>query len=143
MSAAAVRRCRAAPATIPPTSEATFRPALAPLSVGTLRCRSANSCRPDSAASFITGTSRTSWLALSLVEVGAISSFFLLAVALNRGPLALVSVISSNVAVFTLIYAALFGGLLKVPNVPAIGIAWQHLVACLAFMAVGTLALSS
>ena len=34
-------RCESAPATIPATSEATFNPAFAPLSAGTLRC-----CRP-------------------------------------------------------------------------------------------------
>jgi hypothetical protein len=35
-----------APATIPATRALTFAPALAPLSVGTLRCSSANSASP-------------------------------------------------------------------------------------------------
>jgi drug/metabolite transporter (DMT)-like permease len=94
----------------------------------------------------IRGLRRTSvgaWVRLGGVEVGAITSFYLLAIALNRGPLALVSVISSNVAVFTLIYAAFFGVALKMPNVPPIGMAWQRLAACLALMAIGTAALTS
>src|SRR3954449_510818 len=45
-----------APATIPPTSEATFKPAFAPLSVGTLRCWSARSRSPADSASASTGT---------------------------------------------------------------------------------------
>ena len=45
-----------APATIPITSEATFSPALAPLSVGKLRCSSASVCRPAERASANTGT---------------------------------------------------------------------------------------
>jgi len=91
----------------------------------------------------LTSTTSGSWVSLAFVEVGAISSFLLLTIALNGGPLALVSVISSNVAVFTFIYAVVFGRLLKVPNVPVIGIRWQRLIACLAVMAVGTAALSS
>jgi hypothetical protein len=46
-----------APATIPATSEATFNPAFAPLSVGTLRCSSASSRRPATDAKATTGTS--------------------------------------------------------------------------------------
>ena len=45
-----------APATMPATSEATFTPALAPLSVGTLNRRSASSASPARSASRITGT---------------------------------------------------------------------------------------
>src|SRR5664279_3030063 len=45
-----------APATIPPTSEASFSPAFAPLSVGTVNRSSASRRRPASSASFITGT---------------------------------------------------------------------------------------
>ena len=41
----AMSSIESAPATIPPTSEATFNPAFAPLSVGTLRCSSARSRR--------------------------------------------------------------------------------------------------
>ena len=46
-----------APATIPATSEVTFNPAFAPLSVGTLRCCSASSWSPADRASARTGTS--------------------------------------------------------------------------------------
>ena len=46
-----------APATMPATSEATFNPAFAPLSVGTLSCWLASSCRPADRASPSTGTS--------------------------------------------------------------------------------------
>ena len=46
-----------APATIPATSEATFNPAFAPLSVGTVRCSSASSRSPARSASASTGTS--------------------------------------------------------------------------------------
>ena len=46
-----------APATIPATSDATFAPALAPLSVGTLNNRSASPDSPARAANRITGTS--------------------------------------------------------------------------------------
>ena len=46
-----------APATIPATSEATFNPALAPLSPGTLRCSPANVASPAASASANTGTS--------------------------------------------------------------------------------------
>jgi hypothetical protein len=46
-----------APATIPITSEATFSPALAPLSVGTPTWSSASSCSPAERASASTGTS--------------------------------------------------------------------------------------
>ena len=46
-----------APATIPATSEATFNPALAPLSPGTLRCSSASSRSPARSANASTGTS--------------------------------------------------------------------------------------
>jgi hypothetical protein len=46
-----------APATIPATSEETFNPALAPLSVGTVRCSSTRSRSPTDSASAITGTS--------------------------------------------------------------------------------------
>ena len=45
-----------APATIPATKEATFNPALAPLSPGTLRCSPANVDRPAESASASTGT---------------------------------------------------------------------------------------
>ena len=45
-----------APATIPATSEATFNPALAPLSPGTLRCSPANVDRPAESASASTVT---------------------------------------------------------------------------------------
>ena len=46
-----------APATMPATSELTFAPALAPLSVGTLRCSSANAARPHCWAKATIGTS--------------------------------------------------------------------------------------
>jgi hypothetical protein len=46
-----------APATMPPTSEATFNPAFAPLSVGTLRCASARSRTPADSASASAGSS--------------------------------------------------------------------------------------
>ena len=46
-----------APATIPITREATLCPALAPLSVGTLRCSSASPCRPAERARARIGTS--------------------------------------------------------------------------------------
>jgi len=46
-----------APATIPATSEATFNPAFAPLSVGTVRCWSASWPSPARSANLITGTS--------------------------------------------------------------------------------------
>ncbi len=46
-----------APATIPATREATFNPALAPLSPGTLRYSPANLDRPAESASANTGTS--------------------------------------------------------------------------------------
>ena len=46
-----------APATMPATSEVTFAPALAPLSVGTLRCTSANAGRSHCWAKAIIGTS--------------------------------------------------------------------------------------
>lgn len=46
-----------APATIPATSEDTFSPAFAPLSVGTLRCVWASSWSPADRASVRTGTS--------------------------------------------------------------------------------------
>jgi hypothetical protein len=45
-----------APATIPATSEATFNPAFAPLSVGTDRCCWARRCNPAASASPSTGT---------------------------------------------------------------------------------------
>jgi len=45
-----------APATIPATSEATFSPAFAPLSDGTLKHRSESSRSPAESASDITGT---------------------------------------------------------------------------------------
>jgi hypothetical protein len=45
-----------APATIPATSEDTFNPAFAPLSVGTLRCSSANRCSPADRANATIGT---------------------------------------------------------------------------------------
>ncbi len=45
------------PATIPATSEATFNPAFAPLSVGTDKRLSANSCSPAVRARVRTGTS--------------------------------------------------------------------------------------
>ena len=48
---------QSAPATIPATSEATFNPAWAPLSVGTLRCASANPRRSAKSANANTGTS--------------------------------------------------------------------------------------
>ena len=46
-----------APATIPATSEVTFNPAFAPLSLGTVRCFWASSGRPVLPASATTGTS--------------------------------------------------------------------------------------
>ncbi len=47
-----------APATIPPTSEATFNPAFAPLSVGTDRCALSKLTKsPADSASASTGTS--------------------------------------------------------------------------------------
>ena len=46
---------QSAPATIPPTSEATFNPAFAPLSVATVRCSSARSRSPADSASASTG----------------------------------------------------------------------------------------
>jgi hypothetical protein len=46
-----------APATIPATSEATFNPGFAPLSVGTVTWASANSRRPARSANASTGTS--------------------------------------------------------------------------------------
>ena len=46
-----------APATMPATNAATFAPALAPLSVGTLRCSWASSHSPARSASANTGTS--------------------------------------------------------------------------------------
>ena len=46
-----------APATIPATSEVTFSPAFAPLSVGTLRCSSASSRGPRTGPDASTGTS--------------------------------------------------------------------------------------
>lgn len=46
-----------APATIPATREVTFNPAFAPLSVGTVRCSSANSRNPADSANPIAGTS--------------------------------------------------------------------------------------
>ena len=53
----AISSIESAPATIPATSEATFTPALAPLSVGTLNNLSARSASPARAANLITGTS--------------------------------------------------------------------------------------
>ena len=46
-----------APAIIPATVDPIFRPALAPLSVGTLRCSSASSSSPDCSAKAMIGTS--------------------------------------------------------------------------------------
>ena len=46
-----------APATMPATSEVIFRPALAPLSVGTIRRSSANAPRPHCCANATIGTS--------------------------------------------------------------------------------------
>ena len=46
-----------APATMPATSALTFAPAWAPLSVGTLRCSSANAGRSHCWAKAIIGTS--------------------------------------------------------------------------------------
>ncbi len=46
-----------APATIPATREATFKPAFAPLSPGTLKCSPANVVSPAESASANTGTS--------------------------------------------------------------------------------------
>ena len=48
---------QSAPATIPATSEVIFRPAFAPLSLGTLRCASASPRRPAEQARATTGTS--------------------------------------------------------------------------------------
>jgi len=45
-----------APTTIPPTSDDTFNPAFAPLSVGTLRCSSASFPSPARSANASTGT---------------------------------------------------------------------------------------
>ena len=42
---------------MPPTSDVTFHPAFAPLSVGTVRCCSASIRRPADSASTSTGTS--------------------------------------------------------------------------------------
>ncbi len=53
----AISWTESAPATIPPTSEATFNPAFAPLSLGTDRCSSASSRSPARSASASTGTS--------------------------------------------------------------------------------------
>ena len=47
-----------APATMPATSALTLAPALAPLSVGTVRCSSANTGRPHCWANATIGTSR-------------------------------------------------------------------------------------
>ena len=57
-----------APATIPATSEATFNPAFAPLSVGTLRCRLASSWSPAVRAKARTGTSPGSRHEIRIVE---------------------------------------------------------------------------
>ena len=47
-----------APATIPPTSEATFNPAFAPLSVGTdISCSATRPCSPPRSANPSTGAS--------------------------------------------------------------------------------------
>ena len=46
-----------APATIPATNEATFRPAFAPMSVGTVRWCRASSSSPEDRANATTGTS--------------------------------------------------------------------------------------
>ena len=46
-----------APATIPATSAATFAPACAPLSVGTVSCSSTSARRPARSANASTGTS--------------------------------------------------------------------------------------
>ena len=45
-----------APATIPATSDDTFNPACAPLSVGTVSCRCASCAKPAASASPSTGT---------------------------------------------------------------------------------------
>jgi len=45
-----------APATIPATTEVTFKPAFAPLSVGTVKNRSTRSGRPTRSANATTGT---------------------------------------------------------------------------------------
>ncbi len=45
------------PATIPATSEVTFSPALAPLSLGTVRCSWARARNPADSASASSGTS--------------------------------------------------------------------------------------
>ncbi len=53
----AMSSMESAPATMPATKAATFNPALAPLSVGTLNHSSASSCKPAFWARRITGTS--------------------------------------------------------------------------------------
>jgi len=53
----AMSSIESAPATIPPTSDATFNPAFAPLSVGTHRCSAASSCIPADSARASIGTS--------------------------------------------------------------------------------------
>ena len=53
----AMSSIESAPATIPATSEATFNPAFAPLSVGTVRCCRASSWSPADWARARTGTS--------------------------------------------------------------------------------------
>ena len=88
-------------------------------------------------------TTGGTWIRVLAVGLAALLSFYLVATALSRGPLALVSVISSNVAVFTLAYAVVLGRVLKLPNVPPVGVAWQRLAACLALMAIGTAALTA
>ena len=57
-----------APATIPATSEDTFPPAFAPLSVGTLSCCQANLARPAASASASTGTSPAADTRFRLVQ---------------------------------------------------------------------------
>jgi hypothetical protein len=52
----AMSSIESAPATIPATSEDTFNPALAPLSVGTLNRSSASRARPTESANAMTGT---------------------------------------------------------------------------------------
>jgi hypothetical protein len=52
----AMSSIESAPATIPATNEATFNPACAPLSPGTLRCSSASSRSPARSAKARTGT---------------------------------------------------------------------------------------
>ena len=56
----AMSSIESAPATIPATREVIFKPALAPLSVGTLRCSSPKACSPAAWVSLTMGSSPAS-----------------------------------------------------------------------------------